>query len=442
MCFHRGQYEAPNRFVDFLTTASFSKHLFGSTGIGLTNFLYLILLGAELALRMKKLGSAQTYPNVVKTTTSALVVISKQWMESVTLRRTAAGKYTLGATMHASQTQGLLQFAETIAWPYMDEARQHTSSLYTQLIANPANVPDYLKDWLYGLVLPGKFFRHRILSCLVLACPSSKHLGFAPYYNSGLVVGNKSYWPKRSVLCRVLGGLRNPKLTCGWLGPVPAPVGVWSSWILVHAKAVDFTIPALDDLTESNLDILGFSEDDATRDPVGTTREISDLTKWNPPMTLPARQRANTTDEGAVRLSAIRLQETVVAGSVAKWHLATLDFTCHGAQVSFTLHSNPLFVHVPKCEGAAHPIHDRLAKKLMADVILAKDLRSNTIVPTTKKVTIIDATEPGEEAMARAWCSETARHALVRKSGYGCFTCATNLATKRLGLGFNVLIWC
>jgi len=46
-------------------------------------------------------------------------------------------------------------------------------------------------------VFLGNIFMHRIVSCLVLATsPTAKHIGSAPYYESGLVVGNKSYRPK------------------------------------------------------------------------------------------------------------------------------------------------------------------------------------------------------------------------------------------------------
>ncbi|KIX08174.1 uncharacterized protein Z518_02830 [Rhinocladiella mackenziei CBS 650.93] len=446
MSFHRAQYTAPNRFIDFLTSGSFSVHLFGTTGIGLTNFLFHILLGAELAIRLTKMGAGQKYPNIMKTTTSALVFIARQWMQNVTIRRSLTSKYALVATNHATQSDGLLRFAEALGWPYMHEARENIEDLYTKLTSNPANVADYLKDWLYGLVLPGKFFRHRILSCLVLACPTTKHLGYAPHYDAGLIVGNKSYWPKRTVLGRVLGGLRNPKSTCGWIGPVPCPTGCQSSWILLHARRVNFVTPVVDDMTQTNLELLGFSESEADIDPIGLTREISDMNKWNPPTSLPARAGASTSavsnDTSAVRLTAVRLNEVESTVSVARQYRAAVDFMCNGEQVTFTLYSNPVFVHVPKCAGTSHPIHERLVKKMFTGVVLAKDLNNGANIPSTEVLTIIDATEPGEEALARAWCAQSGRHAVVRKNGIGCFTCATNLATKRTGLGFNVLIWC
>lgn len=462
MAFHRGQYTAPTRFVDFLTTATFSRHIFGTGGIGLTNFLFHILLGAELCIRLRRAGTGIRYPNIMTNTTSALVMIAHQWMENVTIRVVppplgspvgTRTKHTLIANNHTRQSEGLIRFAEALTWPYLDEARQNIENSYSSLIANPNNLHDYLKDWLYGLCLPGKYFRHRIMSCLVLASSPTKHISSAPYYDNGLVVGNKSYWPKRTVLGRVLGGMRDLKSTCGWIGPVPAPTGFPTGWILLNARRVNFAIPALDDLTETGLEILGFSEADAAGDPQGLVREISNLDLWKPPSKLPARVAPNTPNTAgspsAVRLEAIRLEEVTVTGAAAiagtKHYRAMLDFMCHNIRVTFTLYSNPVFVHVPKCVGATHPIHDRKVRKHFENVVLAKDLKSGSVtLPSMGQhsLLIIDATEPGEEAMARAWCAESGRHAVVRKNGIGCFTCATNLAASRTGLGFGVLVWC
>jgi hypothetical protein len=115
----------------------------------------------------------------------------------------------------------------------------------------------------------------------------------------------------------------------------------------------------------------------------------------------------------------------------------------HGQVVTFTLYSNPVFVHVPRCSGTNHPIHERMANKHMRNVVLARDLGSRIgLDPLVEPLMIIDATESGEEVMARAWCAEKGKHAVIRRAGVGCFTCATNLAATRTGLGFAVLIWC
>lgn len=46
-------------------------------------------------------------------------------------------------------------------------------------------------------VFLGNIFMQKIVSCLVLVpSPTAKRIGLALCYESGLVVGNKSYWPQ------------------------------------------------------------------------------------------------------------------------------------------------------------------------------------------------------------------------------------------------------
>lgn len=443
MVFHRGQYAEPGRFVDFLTLGSFSANFLGAGGIGFTNFLMHILLGAELSIRLLKLGSSQKYPNIMKTTTSALVVIAHQWMANVVIRRTLTGSYQLVAANHALQSEGLLRFGEAIEWPMMGELRASVETLYSRLSSSPASVHSYLKDWLYGLVLPGKFFRQRIMSCLVLACPKTQHLGQGPFYNSGLIVGNKSYWPKRTVLGRVLGGMPNVRTTCGWVGPVPAPAGASQGWILLQARYVDFVRPVVDNLLETTPEILGFSAEEVSRDPVGVTQQVLDITRWTPPTELPARQEVGKpVSQRGVKLQSIKVNDISAVGSTAKSYRPVLEMLANGTKVTFTLYTNPVFVHVPRCQGNSHPVFEKLKDKYFKNIVLAKDLKLGGSVPAAGTFMIIDATQTGEDMMARAWCAETGRHAVVRKSGFGCFTCATQLANRRTGLGFDVLIWC
>ncbi|KAJ3493696.1 hypothetical protein NLG97_g4575 [Lecanicillium saksenae] len=169
---------------------------------------------------------------------------------------------------------------------------------------------------------------------------------------------------------------------------------------------------------------------------------MTDREKWHPPTSIPRRVDAEKASlRKAVLLDAVRL---IAADRIAdvQYHRAAVDFTCHGKKVSYTLYTNPVFVSVPKCEGRDHPIHERVVQKYFSNIVQVKKLKDgSTLLPPRDTLMIIDATEPDEEAVARAWCAETGRHAVVRKNGVGCFTCATSLATQRTGLGFNVLIW-
>jgi hypothetical protein len=232
-----------------------------------------------------------------------------------------------------------------------------------------------------------------------------------------------------------MGGLESVKSTCGWIGPVPAPSGIKPGWVALSARQINFTRPVVDDLRESSLEIIGFS-DSELRSETDIVQELSDPSKWAPPQALPRR----AAEASEVKLDAIRLKELETTSQTPP-HRAILDLTSHGTKVSFTLYTNPVFVHVPKCDGNLHPIHERRVRKLLNGRILAKDLKDGAAIPSEGLI-IIDATQPSEELLARAWCAETGRHALVRKAQSGCFTCATDLAAKRTGLAFNVLIWC
>jgi hypothetical protein len=63
------------------------------------------------------------------------------------------------------------------------------------------------------------------------------------------------------------------------------------------------------------------------------------------------------------------------------------------------------------------------------------------IYPERQRLLIIDALGEGDELVARAWCAERRTHAIVRRGGGCCFSCAVKMATGRAGLGVNVLIW-
>ena len=124
MSFNRGLYDAPGRFINFLASVTLTRHVFVSGGIGFTNFLFHILLGAELLIRLRKAGTGVRYPNIMTEATSALGYIAGQWMGNVSISRspptpgspaTASGKYKLHPVNHARQTEGLLRFAESIA---------------------------------------------------------------------------------------------------------------------------------------------------------------------------------------------------------------------------------------------------------------------------------------------------------------------------------------
>jgi hypothetical protein len=85
-------------------------------------------------------------------------------------------------------------------------------------------------------------------------------------------------------------------------------------------------------------------------------------------------------------------------------------------------------------------LHQRQAQKYKENVVLATQLAANSSPPG--ELLIVDATGEGEELLARAWCAERGRHAVVRRGEECCFSCAASVAVGRTGLGVNVLILC
>lgn len=465
MALNHSIYSAPTRFLDFSKARNISNNTLGSTvgnGIGLQNFLFQILLGAELLIRLQKEPATTSYAGLMTDAISALIFLSAAWMQNVTIQgpnitpltttyltsstipSTPSPKYILVAREHQLQAEGLIRFGETLSWPYMDEARNFIENAYQNIISRRCTVDLDNCDWLFGLARPGKIFRHLTMCCLVYASPSVRHFNPAPFWANGLVVKNKSYWPRRSVLGRVLGGLKNPRSVCGWIGPFPAPAGNYSGWILLNARRVNIPVPV--STTETALQSLGFNPTDEMENGDATLQSLVDPNEWiqtSPPS-------RPTDDSSHSVFKAIRLTEvpsiaaalaTVGANAASntnKEYRASLDFEVNGSSVCYTLYSNPIFICAPPCVGT-HGMHRRQAQKYLSSVVKVADLKEAS--PTSDALMIIDALGQGEEVVARAWCAERATHAVVRRDVECCFACATKVTVGYTGLGINVLIW-
>jgi len=458
MALTRSLYDAPTRFIDFSKARNMSNNTLGNStqGIGLQNFLFQILLGAELLIRLRKEPVSTSYAGLVTNAISALMIVSDLWMQNVTIQGPRAitttststpnpptpNMYILVAGKHQQQAEGLIRFGEALSWPYMDEARNYIENAYQDLIANKQTVGFDICDWLYGLVLPGKVFRHRIMCCLVYASPSIRSFNPAPFWDNGLVVQKKSYWPKRSVVGRVLGGLKNPRSVCGWVGPVPAPEGNFSGWIRLNARRVGIPVPV--NATQTSLQSLGFGQLDGTESPEVILQSITDPNEWIQ-ASPPSRPSSDTSSSV---FTGLHLTETpsnttsligaLSAASGSKEYRASLEFEVNGTLTRYTLYSNPIFVSAPPCVGT-HTMHRRQAQNYLRSLVKVADLKEAYLPSDT--LVIIDALGQGEEAVARAWCAERARNAVIRRDGECCFSCATVVAAGNTGLGFNILIW-
>lgn len=450
LCYALNRNE-PNTFVDFSVARNISNNTLGSPGqtsIGLTKFLYQILLGAELFQRLLKEPRNISYAGLVTDPVSALLVLADQWMKNVDVTKSAAStaalganpdpirlllnppKYLLVSLVHRRQTEGLIKFAEMIKWPYIDEARRYIENAYNQLTSGQLHNFDMM-DWLFGVVLPGKVFRHCILSSLVWSCSSSREFKSPPFYDCGLVLPSRSYWPQRTVLGRVLGGLANPKTVCGWVGPVPKPTKDISGWVVVMARQVEFPEPCVANPDEDDgiaAVLNGATGASATE----ALRELAKIQDWVSPVFPP-----KATDAVEVTFKGINLED-LPPTPTEQHYRAVLDFDMGGTVISYTLYSNPVFVSAHPCVGT-HVMHRKDMEKYMRHIARIPDLKETFVADS--ELLIIDARGKTEEAVARAWCSERGRHAIVRRGVGCCFSCAIQMATGRRGLGVNVLIW-
>jgi len=88
MALTRSMYDAPSRFMDCSKARSFSSNtMCGKTpGIGFKNFLFQILIGEELLIRLRKAAITVSYGGLVTDAISALMVLAALWMENVVIQ--------------------------------------------------------------------------------------------------------------------------------------------------------------------------------------------------------------------------------------------------------------------------------------------------------------------------------------------------------------------
>jgi hypothetical protein len=113
--------------------------------------------------------------------------------------------------------------------------------------------------------------------------------------------------------------------------------------------------------------------------------------------------------------------------------------------VKFQVDFNPVFVTPPPCslpERETVPrLHRRELERYKTNHVLVSELlHFNPRTVDRGEVVVINATAPGAEVVARAWCAQFGRAAIIRKAGGACFSCAVK-AASRYGLRAEVLIW-
>lgn len=165
------------RFEDFSLTNSVRVGVSPSS-LRFNDVFHELILGYELSLRLDKTGwgwlefVGKYIRDGITDKVIAAVLMSQLWMQnvSITSRR---GDYILHSSVHKSQTDGLLRFAEILHWPHMREAREYAEDAYSNILSGQTVPPD-IWDWLYGLTLPGSRFADKVMTTLVLATLSTK----------------------------------------------------------------------------------------------------------------------------------------------------------------------------------------------------------------------------------------------------------------------------
>lgn len=428
-------------FEDLTAEGSIGYHLYGSKPLGLVNFLLQMVLAYELRLRLR--GSddwmSGMTPNVL-----AAIEMAHRWMENVKIELSGEGnlRFKFHSLVHERQLEGLIKFSEAMEWPKLSEMREYTEGAYAGYRAGLLMSLTFW-NWMFGQVLPGDQFIYHIMGALVYATPSFRSLGSAKYHAASLIIDGRSYWRAKSAVGCVLGGMKGIKSVCGWIGPCPAPIeDSVTGWVRNNGAAVAFPIPGKQ--------ILGnFSHGDSVGGKMSTSlwampteetltlewlANMSDKTKWKTPEApKPSSERCEFL---GLHLKPLQ-SEVPPAVPQDQEYRASIDFNVNGKPVTYTLFCKPTFVASHPCINGPHLQHSNDMNRF-ENVRNIQDLQNLQRIPD--EVLIINATCDGGELVARAWCSENAQHAVVRKGDDTCFACAVKMASEQ-GLGVNCLIW-
>jgi hypothetical protein len=108
----------------------------------------------------------------------------------------------------------------------------------------------------------------------------------------------------------------------------------------------------------------------------------------------------------------------------------------------YTLNTNPIFVTLPPCSGGPHQVPMQVFALRYSNTYTVDKLGYEQPPAGFQpdRPFVKNATGKGEELLARAWCAQWGRNAVIRKEGGPCFACTVRSAGKS-GLGFGVLIW-
>jgi hypothetical protein len=428
--------DQPERFVDLTWERNVSNNfLFTSlNSIGLDRFLYQMLLGYELLIRLRKEASIAEYKSILSNPASATMHMAELWVRNVRVQKinnasSALNNYQLVSNVWQDQTAALIKFAEAIKWPYSTECQPHIASSWNLLTLG--YMKDHsMADWLFGLVRPGRMYRYMLMTCLLYTTPVTKSFKSGPTYSCGIVLEKYSYWPRPSVMATVMGGLKDSLNVCGWTGPVPSPENHPPEWVFVEGKRTAIPIPC----TRNASDYIWPNGQQLSASEVAA--EVLNTAHWMTPH-YPTRS-----DPGLpVSFKKITLRflgtAPLVSGISYKRYQASIEFEVGSKPCTMTLHYNPVLVTTPGCQGT-HQCTLTKARAMTKNIVNACDIITMSL--PVGGLCIIDATKDNEELLARAWCAQKGVNAVLWDEAHTCFACAANVAMSSNGLAFRILI--
>jgi hypothetical protein len=171
-------------------------------------------------------------------------------------------------------------------------------------------------------------------------------------------------------------------------------------------------------------------------------QELSDMTRWSEPIPPPKVNQSCSVCKIALKALPLETTGNIDRNDARTEHQASIAFRFTGiagtSDVTYTLYTNPTFISAHPCIGT-HAVHQREMSRYMDNVVSVRDLKAFE-GSGGRKVLVINAQCEGGETVARAWCAERGKHAVVRRGKGTCFTCSVSMAGRE-GLGVGVLIW-
>jgi hypothetical protein len=390
--------------------------------------IYQNLLALELMLRLPHVSPQVALD--INAVVKADIIISKRWMDNLTvLWHVNNINYKFQPRIAEQQIEGMLKFADEMRWPYRDMVETGLTDALRKIQAGTA-VGTHIWDWLFGLCLPGKYYSVKALTVLLLLSPPDlAKLGIAPYYHGGLMLMDRTYWRTTSVIGRVLGGSKDVKSCLHWIGPcIPVVEGVEyiPQWLNLTSREIDLE-EFIDPHTELDTLLPYDMSDSSHPDFERQLRRMELSDNWINPHPPPPKRPEDGGD--VIDIQGIKLEKNNLADEVAggvKYSLtyyAALLIRVNQTVLTFNLTYSPYFICSHPCVGVHERHRAQLHRKYT--IVEAPDLRNSPRFDHTLIVNVQGSNEA--EVMARAWCAQQGRHAVIRIP-QTCFCCAWEFA--------------